>query len=221
VCEDYGSSEDVAKGELIMNDACTRVPGASGRRALLAVALASALASALATALATGLATGLGTRLVVAPWAGPAASTGPKPSPMQTGRLHPASLQQRRVVTAGDTINGSLITDPDIIDRINHVATRIPAAMLARHYRTPGVRYLAQAFSAGDDTAVSYGLFRDPAAALAFGCALDADLSLPCEITPAGPMQSAYEDAPGVTCVPMGIALGAPAYEPDRCEASR
>ena len=122
-------------------------------------------------------------------------------------------------VTARDTINGYGIADRAIIARIDRVAAQIPAPALAGHRSGPGVRYLAHAFQAGDDAAISYGLFHEPAAALAFGCALDADLAGECGITPVEPAQAAYEELPGVRCEPMGIALGAPAYEPDRCES--
>lgn len=131
----------------------------------------------------------------------------------------PAPPDPHRLVTGQDTINGHRIEDRALIERIERIAAHAPAEALAGHRSGPGVRYLAHAFTAGDDAAISYGLFREPAAALAFGCAIDADLARRCPIAAVDRHQAAYEDVPGVRCEPMRIALGAPAYEPDRCES--
>lgn len=123
-------------------------------------------------------------------------------------------------VTARDTINGLRIANPEIVDRIDRIAVRVPVAVLAGNRRGKHVWYLAHAFTAGDDASIEYGVFAEPAAALAFGCARDSDLADACEMVDDIPAHSPYEDPPGVRCVPMRIALGAPAYEPDRCETA-
>ena len=125
----------------------------------------------------------------------------------------------RRFVLPGDTINGEHIGDALIVGRIERIAATLPAELLADAPRAPHVRYLAHAFGAGDDAPNYYGMFREPAAALAFGCALDEALARGCEPVPLGAAPAALEDPPGVHCRPMGLALGAPVYEPDRCEA--
>jgi len=122
-------------------------------------------------------------------------------------------------VSARDTINGERIVDPILIERIERIAAGVPSHLLAPHLPAPGVRYLAHGFGPGDDAPIFYGSFQQAAAALAFGCALDdhlADRCAPLEVS----ATAAYEDPPGVRCVPLGLALGAPSYEPDRCEAS-
>ena len=136
----------------------------------------------------------------------------------QAAPLRPAPPELHGLVTARDSVNGHRIADRDLIERIERFAAQVPAEMLAGHRPDRGVRYLAHAFASGDDAAISYGLFHEPAAALAFGCALDADLAGRCAVAAVDRVQAPYEDAPGVRCEPMGIALGAPAYEPDRCE---
>jgi len=124
----------------------------------------------------------------------------------------------RRLVSNADTINGAVIVDPAIVERIERIASSVPAHLLADHRPGAQVRYLAHAFGADDDAAVSYGVFREPAAALAFGCALDDHLKAPCALVEPMAGTAAYADLPGVRCTPMRLALGAPAYEPDRCE---
>jgi hypothetical protein len=114
--------------------------------------------------------------------------------------------------------------------------------VLAGQARDPRVRYLAQAFTPGDDPGLTEGWFEDPAAALAFGCAVEDDASLACGnadgyVTPAGESALAADPsglagasmssygavpvdglAPGWRCEPMGVAVGAPAFEPNRCD---
>jgi hypothetical protein len=124
-----------------------------------------------------------------------------------------------RWVSQSDTINGERISDPIIIERIERIAAGVPAHLLADHPPAPGVRYLAHGFGPGDDAAIFYGLFHHAAAALAFGCALDHHLADRCDMAPVS-ATAAYEEPPGVRCVPLRLALGAPSYEPDRCEAS-
>ena len=121
---------------------------------------------------------------------------------------------------------------------MKQVAARIPPAMLAGQVRDPRVRYVAQAFTPRDDPGLTEGWFEDPAAALAFGCAVDRGGSLAClaargdpELTQiasgiAGADQPAYdavpfEDlAPGWRCRRLGVAVGSPVFEPDRCVLS-
>ena len=136
-----------------------------------------------------------------------------------TAHVVPTGTAIRRFVLMGDTINGEPITDPVVVGRIERVAASVPAELLAGASRAPHVRYAAQAFGASDDAPIYYGVFRDPTAALAFGCALDDIFAAACEPAPVVAAASAYEDPPGVQCRPMRVALGAPAYEPDRCEA--
>ncbi len=135
----------------------------------------------------------------------------------------PAPLERPRVGTAfvgaRDTINGERISDPAIIERIERIAAGVPSHLLARHSSAPSVRYLAHGFGAEDDAPIFYGLFEQAAAALAFGCALDDHLAERCTWAPVT-AAAAYEELPGVRCVPLRLALGASAYEPDRCEAS-
>lgn len=145
----------------------------------------------------------------VAAWA-PAGGTGPGTRGRQTG----SSL-----ITDRDTIDGQDISDRDVIERIEQIASRIPLRLLEGHRPGRGVQYLAHAFSGDDVAAVSLGVFRDPAAALAFGCALDPHLAGRCELTPVDSGLPAYEGSSGERCTPMGLAVGAPVYEPDRCEA--
>lgn len=129
------------------------------------------------------------------------------------------SIGRRRFVLAGDTINGEPLVDAMIVQRIERIAASVPADLLSVVSREPHVRYMSQAFGASDDAPVYYGVFREPAAALAFGCALDEALDSDCKPVPLLAGAVAYEDPPGVQCQPMRIALGAPVYEPDRCEA--
>lgn len=135
----------------------------------------------------------------------------------------PAPLQPQRVGTAfvstRDTINGERISDPVIIERIERIAAVVPSHLLANHPPAPGVRYLAHGFGPGNDAPIFYGLFEQAAAALAFGCALDDHLAERCALIPVT-AAAAYEEPPGVRCVPLRLALGAASYEPDRCEAS-
>ncbi len=79
-----------------------------------------------------------------------------------------------------DTIDGHAVLDDTFIGRMALVAARIPPAVLAGQAQDPRVRYLAQAFTPGDDPGLTEGWFEDPAAALAFGCAIDADLEPTC-----------------------------------------
>jgi hypothetical protein len=107
-----------------------------------------------------------------------------------------------------------------VVARIERVAASLPPGLLALQPRSPAIRYVAQAFGGGDQAPVFSAVFADPAAALAFGCALEEDLAYPCEIVPATVAPQPYEVIPGVRCVPMRLAVGAAAFEPDRCEAS-
>ena len=125
----------------------------------------------------------------------------------------------RRFVLAGDTVNGEPLTDLALIERIERIAASVPANLLVGASRAPHVRYLSHASGAGDDAAVYYGMFREPAAALVFGCALDGSLESRCTPAPLVADAAAYEDPPGVSCRPMRLALGASIHEPDRCEA--
>jgi hypothetical protein len=143
---------------------------------------------------------------------------------------------------SGDTIDGHPILDDAFIERMQQVATRIPPSLLAGKAKDPRIRYLAQAFTPGDDPGLSEGWFEDPAAALAFGCAVDDDASVACatadgipELTVdaglaadptglGGASLSTYggvpvdDPAPGWRCSRLGVAIGAPAFEPDRCD---
>jgi len=123
-------------------------------------------------------------------------------------------------VTVHDTVNGEGITDPFLIRRIEQIAAAVPSHLLAPYSLGVRVRYVAQGFGAGDDAPIFQGVFRHPAAALAFGCALDDDLVNRCDLTPVAVKSVAYEEVPGIRCVPMHLALGASAYEPDRCGAA-
>jgi len=123
-------------------------------------------------------------------------------------------------VTVHDTINGEGITDPQLIRRIEQIAAAVPPHLLAPHLPGARIRYVAQGFGSGDEAPIFHGVFRHPAAALAFGCALDDDLGDRCGFTPVAVESAAYEEIPGIRCVPMRLALGASAYEPDRCGAS-
>jgi hypothetical protein len=83
-------------------------------------------------------------------------------------------------------------------------------------------------FTAGDDPGMSEGWFEDPRAALAFGCAMDEEIGSECGRTedtarllalPTAESEAVPEaSTSGRRCRPIGIALGAPAFEPDRCE---
>jgi hypothetical protein len=130
-----------------------------------------------------------------------------------------SAVASRRFVLPGDTINGEPLGDAVIVDRIEQIAAALPAELLAGASRAPHVRYLAHAFGGGDDAPIYYGMFHEPAAALAFGCAIDEALAHGCEPAPLAAASSSSEDPPGVHCRPMRLALGAPVYEPDRCEA--
>lgn len=148
------------------------------------------------------------------------AVTPPPPEPVRAPTSSAvAAANPQRFVLAGDTINGEPLTDNVIVERIERIAAAVPADLLEGVSREPHVRYLSQAFGAGDDAPVYYGMFREPAAALAFGCALDETLAGSCEPAPVAVGAIAYEDPPGVHCRPLRLALGAPVYEPDRCEA--
>jgi hypothetical protein len=137
----------------------------------------------------------------------------------------------RGFVAAGDTINGQIIGDPVIVERIERIAAALPADLLAKLPHAGQARYLAHGFGPGDDAPIYYGVFKAPAAALAFGCAVE-DLpvdackasplpppSLASPATPAGAATGPYQDASAMQCTPLRLAFGAPAYEPDRCEA--
>ena len=136
-----------------------------------------------------------------------------------TGSRGPLPVS-RPLVTAHDTINGDRISDPALIERIERIAATVPQHLLTGNPRAMHIRYLAQGFGPGDDAPISYGIFREPAVALAFGCALDADLADRCVLTPVSAASEDNGAPPGVHCVPMRLAFGAPAYEPDRCEAN-
>lgn len=149
----------------------------------------------------------------------PRISAAPDPSPA-AGASVAAASSSRRFVLPGDTINGEAIRDALIVDRIERIAASLPAELLPNPQPAPQVRYLAHAFGPGDDAPIYYGMFREPAAALAFGCALDEALAHGCESAPLAAAPPIFEDPPGVRCQPLGLALGAPVYEPDRCEAA-
>ncbi len=163
------------------------------------------------------------------------------PSRGGAGRSSPAAsplvpLPAMAIPGRGDTVDGHAALDATLIERMKQVAARIPPAVLAGQARDPRVRYVAQAFTPGDDPGIAEGWFEDPAAALAFGCAMDDAASLACnpvggEFTlatvPSGPaaMGASSHDglpsgdfAPGWRCRPLGVAIGSPAFEPDRCE---
>lgn len=166
------------------------------------------------------------------------------------GSMSVAWEQRSGFVGIRDTIDGNAVTDPALIERIERVAAGIPETSVAGLPRGPGVRYLAQGFTAGDDPGLTEGWFEDPAAALAFGCALDDETEQACDFSDALPATHAFESAgspgdgipvtdgvadgvadrladtgagpgrllPGWRCQPLGMAIGAPAFEPDRCE---
>jgi hypothetical protein len=133
----------------------------------------------------------------------------------------PASrpVTSRGFVLAGDSINGEPITDRALVERIERIAAAVPLDLLAGEPAATHVRYVAHGFGDGDDAPIYYGVFREPAAALAFGCALDEHFAQACEPVPLMTRAAAYEDPPGIHCRPMRLAMGAPVYEPDRCEA--
>ena len=142
------------------------------------------------------------------------------PDPNDGPRAGKGAFVERSYIAPDDTINGEQLTDRTLAQRIEQIAAGIPSHLLADHPRGARIRYLAQSFGAGDDAPIFHGVFRDPAAALAFGCALDEDLSNRCGITPPAEGSTVFEEeVPGVHCEPMRLALGAPAYEPDRCQA--
>jgi hypothetical protein len=143
---------------------------------------------------------------------------------------------------SGDTIDGHPILDNAFIERMQQVATLIPPTVLADKAKDPRVRYLAQAFTPGDDPGLTEGWFEDPAAALAFGCAVEDDASPACVNADGNPelgvdsglaadppglggdSLSTYggvpsdDLAPGWRCSRLGVAIGAPVFEPDRCD---
>ena len=129
------------------------------------------------------------------------------------------SVTARAFVLAGDSINGERITDRALVERIERIAAAVPRDLLAGVSAEAHVRYVAHGFGGGDDAPIYYGVFREPAAALAFGCALDEHFAHACEPAPLMSRAAVYEDPPGVHCRPMRLAMGAPVYEPDRCEA--
>jgi hypothetical protein len=130
-----------------------------------------------------------------------------------------AAPETGRRVTARDTINGQAISDPVIVQRIERIAAALPAETLASIPQVAHVWYLAHGFGPGDDAPIFYGAFQAPAAALAFGCAIEGRAVGACSLSPVAPAASTYEDPPGVRCTPLRLAFGAPAYEPDRCES--
>ena len=148
-----------------------------------------------------------------------------------------APLRLAEMPGLGDSIDGQPIMDAAFVERLKQVAARIPPGVLMDQSRDLRVRYLAQAFTPGDDPGLVEGWFQDPAAALAFGCALDDDASLACgpgsaelplaepvshPAPPAAPSLGTLAPAelvPGWHCRPLGIAVGSPAFEPDRCES--
>lgn len=129
----------------------------------------------------------------------------------------------------GDTIDGHPVVDSAFIARIERFAARIPQDVLSDRPRDARIRYVAQAFTPGDDPGLTEGWFQDPAAALAFGCAVDDDASLACQAAGEdflfvadavdSPDMSADDRAPGWRCRPLGLAIGSPAFEPARCDA--
>jgi hypothetical protein len=148
----------------------------------------------------------------------------------------PAAMPARAMLGHGDTIDGQTVVDGIFIERMKQVAARIPPAVLAGHSRDPRVRYLAQAFTPGDDPGLTEGWFEDPMAALAFGCAMEDAASLACSLagdelalatmpSGAGAMDASSQGAlsgdvaPGWRCRPLGVAIGSPAFEPERCES--
>jgi len=150
----------------------------------------------------------------------PALSYRLTPDPTDDPQAANGAFVDHSHITPDDTINGEQLTDRSLAERIEQIAAGIPSHLLADYPRGARIRYLAQSFGAGDDAPIFHGVFRDPAAALAFGCALDEDLSNRCGITPPVEGSAVFEEeVPGVYCEPMRLALGAPAYEPDRCDA--
>lgn len=149
----------------------------------------------------------------------PAPRADPKAGQRRQAVAQHARPADHRFLTAHDTINGDRIADPLVIARIERIAAGVPPQLLSGQPRGANVRYLAHAFGGTDDAAISYGIFQEPAAALAFGCALDDHLVDRCGIAALTMEHAAYENPPGVHCQPIRLALGAPAYEPDRCEA--
>ena len=203
-----------------------RIQGATGRRSGLALETSAALAL-----LVLGATLAL---LVVGP---PSPEGWAERRPWEAASpLNP--LPAMSMPGNGDTVDGHAIVDATFIERLQQVAARIPPAVLADQSRGPRVRYLAQAFTPGDDPGLAEGWFEDPGAALAFGCAMEDAASLAC--SPAGeelalqtlPAEAAAMDvsslgalppgsfSPGWRCRPLGVAIGSPAFEPDRCEWS-
>ena len=131
----------------------------------------------------------------------------------------PGHTSAPRYVSRADTVNGERLADPVLAERIERIAATLPPHLLAGVGHSANSRYLAHGFGAGDDAPIFYGLFREPAAALAFGCAVDDHLADTCPVVKPSSTGSAYEDPSGVRCTPLGIALGSASYEPDRCEA--
>jgi hypothetical protein len=155
-------------------------------------------------------------------FAAPPAGGQPDSTPSALSRLSaPAarSVTSRGFVLAGDSINGEPITDRDLVERIERIAAAVPLDLLAGEAAAPHVRYVAHGFGGGDDAPIYYGVFREPAAALAFGCALDEHFAQACEPAPLITRAASHEDPPGVHCRPVRLAMGAPVYEPDRCES--
>jgi hypothetical protein len=192
------------------------VPGRFAIDALPATLPAALVATLVAALAATLVATPMGAQLDTPTSAVPMHL--PDRRAEQAPSTSSSASSGRVFLGAQDTVNGQPITDPVLIRRIETIAHGLPPGLLASHGRAAQVRYLAQGFEAGDDAPTSYGVFRDPAAALAFGCAMDDDLAGRCEFTPVAPSALPHDDAAGVHCVPMGLALGAAVYEPDRCE---
>ncbi len=147
-----------------------------------------------------------------------------------------AILPAAGMLGRGDTIDGHPVLDATFIERMEQLAARIPPAVLEGQARDPRVRYLAQAFTSGDDPGLTEGWFEDPAAALAFGCAMDDAASPGCGLgstdSALAPLSSgpaamdappfgrapSGDVAPGWRCRPLGVAIGSPVFEPDRCE---
>lgn len=189
-------------------------PAALAFNLLLALALAALLALLLELGPQEGFRSDAGEQRADVPGGGSGAPSAPPAPP-----IPPAARASPIFLSAQDTINGERISDPLLIQRIERIAAGLPARRLGSHQRAPRVRYLAQGFGRGDDAQIFYGVFREPAAALAFGCAVDDDLSDRCDITPVAQAAAGYDDDTGLHCEPMRLALGAAAYEPDRCEA--
>ncbi|MGE0800140.1 MAG: hypothetical protein AB7G13_35270 [Lautropia sp.] len=136
-------------------------------------------------------------------------------------------------VSPRDTIDGEPIRDPALIDRIERLAqslrerlAAIPAvAAEAQTEPRRGVVYLTLAGASEHDGTVEYGAFAHPLAALAFGCArdpafADGECAPIVAAPPVAVLPAVAIELPGLACTPLGIALGAPSYEPERCRVT-